>query len=593
MTLPGYALAQNDLLNIVIDVEGTLVKRIPGRQKSQYDPNLIITNGLTYHIQPNLKEVLEQAFELPGVKIYFVDSGPEIWGSSVNKVLKTIKLDIKGEEKALFDLMAGSQKFDDVIDLSQLKLNKSNTLFIGDDKDILTDAFKANKFLAQRWLWSIPAWNQEVKDLISSGNTKASKIPKDEDEYNAITNKWSGIHRLLEIVIEERISDREVPQILASIAGIADLNNEAHLDRTLEIPQSYQNKLKLINLKIDLEELKVDFHRNLLRIYDDFDSDDLDSDIRYIISLEMLGSDELEDILSLESDIEDSLKEYLSLTSKEVKNVHKKYTKLKQAIAKFLKKNSPYNEVKKRSPYNLWQPHEVNKKVGFTLRDKNCFDFNTKQYLKSDATGIVEERCRPDTLYSWGDQTKLNVIESQMGNNKWADSFRIIFTTRSPIATFGYGPIPIRIKLKKGLKWVKKRPSTSCTERPLAERQTTIYYSNGYLLEFFICSPKIIHSWSYSTREHYDEVIKAYEWDTNQRDSLNFETYGSGDSSIFGRHWDGHLFTPSVLEDSLKLWIDRINAGTSKIYFNEDIPKHERTFEKHFETDKPIYYNER
>lgn len=253
------------------------------------------------------------------------------------------------------------------------------------------------------------------------------------------------------------------------------------------------------------------------------------------------------------------------------------------------------------NPYRLYDPTDVLAKKDH-LNYLECYRATGNINLQAfDASGNLHESCKLDTLYSWGTEAKLNVLISQMGQvNPWK-TIQTIYTSRGPFSTFGYGPVAIRIKLKKNVVFKRTSSYTRCDHATSPEAQTTVYVRNGdQYRDWTICNTGVIHSWSFFNREHYDEIVKDY---LRHQELLQsgtsiagyIEQYSSYQQArtVFGGSIDGHSFGEEKLIQNLQLFIRKIENGSEKIYYNPDLPASEKNREAHFRTSYPTYFNER
>lgn len=243
----------------------------------------------------------------------------------------------------------------------------------------------------------------------------------------------------------------------------------------------------------------------------------------------------------------------------------------------------------KENPYKLWFPHLNRPEVGYSYEE--C-----KGHGTDFAIDVNNPKCLPDTLYSWGPDVKLKNLEQWMGNGKWVSEFRPLFTIPSPFSTFGYGPISIRIKLKRNLKWKVNDFGCSGTKE---EYKNTIYVRNKDYFDVVICSPEVIESWSVGYKEHYDEIIKDKNWiQKNDCSSDKCYIYQSAqfcsDSNMrcFNRNIDNYDFAERTFKSNLEVLLDFIESEKSKLYCNPSVKKEDCTIENHFQTNHPIYFNE-
>ena len=122
--------------------------------------------------------------------------------------------------------------------------------------------------------------------------------------------------------------------------------------------------------------------------------------------------------------------------------------------------------------------------------------------------------------------------------------------------------------------------------------------SDGIYADWTICSPEVIHSWSYGTKKHYDEIIKDFQRQTDRKlDWHSREIYAySQKNSIFtdfgGPTVDNHNFSLATFYEYLGNHLFHAANQNKKVFFNPDLPESEKQDAKHFQTDHPMYFNE-
>jgi hypothetical protein len=250
----------------------------------------------------------------------------------------------------------------------------------------------------------------------------------------------------------------------------------------------------------------------------------------------------------------------------------------------------------KDAPLRLYEPWNDQQDAHASYSRCLVNGFQTMK-LAANGNNLANE-CRADTLYSWGDQAKIDALKKLIGNlPKWRP-IKTLYTSRGPIATFAYGPIPIRIKLMPDVRFVKS-DYVRC-DFDAANHRNTIYFRNsGDYSDWTFCDPNVIHSWSHSTAEHYDEIVK----DVRLHDSLRkrgqrlagyIEIYDSRQSSnvFFNETIDGHLFALSTFLGYLAGLQTRIQKGMGEIFYNPTLSGKEMTRENHFKTAMPTHFNE-
>ncbi|MNL31638.1 hypothetical protein D3C87_1534360 [compost metagenome] len=109
-------------------------------------------------------------------------------------------------------------------------------------------------------------------------------------------------------------------------------------------------------------------------------------------------------------------------------------------------------------------------------------------------------------------------------------------------------------------------------------------------MDYIFCSSGPIESWSYGTREHYDEIVRDYNW-VQSHNYKQYELYYknmSGQDLFIGSNVDGHAFTANTLRANLAFHRQMADLKTGKIFFAPGVDKNPAS---HFSTSKPMYYN--
>jgi hypothetical protein len=239
---------------------------------------------------------------------------------------------------------------------------------------------------------------------------------------------------------------------------------------------------------------------------------------------------------------------------------------------------------------------------------KECGVAQYRYHLVKSTNGIIDDECAPDTLYSWGGIDKLAWFIKNLGNGKnWPEIFqRSLYTTQSPAATFGYGYFPIRIKIKPKTKYkfLYNVPVSTCEgleEQGLItkeERKSMVLARlaivGGYsFVDYIICNPNVIDSWSYGMQEHYNEIIRDYTWMITKH-YYNFETYLkiNGVDNFINAAIDTNIyqtdFTLQRLNYSLGLMRQMHNSELGKVNYPAGI---KGTVKSHFTPKTKIYFH--
>jgi len=240
-----------------------------------------------------------------------------------------------------------------------------------------------------------------------------------------------------------------------------------------------------------------------------------------------------------------------------------------------------------------------------------CWDdkFDNQPVGPDDVKGLPAP-CRPDTLYSWGGLHKLGDLEKEAGEGKpWSDRFSTnIFTHINPVATFGYGTHAFRFKLKSSTKFLLVSSSDDevannglCRKFLSAEAQKDTVLVRAWNLngltgvDYIMCSPKVLHSWSMDTRTHYDEVVASLSWNdkyaagNGSNDWIPY-VYSNGTAELFDTSLDSLDWSADTLLKDMQTMRRFAAAGKDKLVFAPGVAKNEAD---HFSTTHPIYWNHR
>jgi hypothetical protein len=169
---------------------------------------------------------------------------------------------------------------------------------------------------------------------------------------------------------------------------------------------------------------------------------------------------------------------------------------------------------------------------------KNCLDqFQAQPRGKFDKApkrtySLEDSECFPDTLYTWRTAQGVEDFRKVFQGLRRPYLPRAIYAHANPIATFAYGEENVRIKLKPEVRFavstgalIHGNPQNNIDEycdyvpayKKGRERTTVIvqYWDAGRGatgVDYVICSPEVIQSWSRGMPRHYDEMAAAYLW---------------------------------------------------------------------------------
>ena len=233
---------------------------------------------------------------------------------------------------------------------------------------------------------------------------------------------------------------------------------------------------------------------------------------------------------------------------------------------------------------------------------RNCIDmkFDNWETTKQDAAGKLDLNCQPDTLYLWLPADRVRAIEMTLGQGPWPSKVPTLFLSKSPAWTYGYGDTPVRVKLRAGVQFRESLVlDDKCSKYTKAEYENTVFYrKDGWFADWSICSPNVIHSWSYGTKAHHDEIIRdvrtARKLLMNGQDLRgNVELYsGLQGISPFNHNIDNDVtqFNWSYFVNDLLILNSSTRQGNGQIYFNPTLKNSEATPAVHFQSNEHMYF---
>jgi hypothetical protein len=163
----------------------------------------------------------------------------------------------------------------------------------------------------------------------------------------------------------------------------------------------------------------------------------------------------------------------------------------------------------------------------------NSYTFGTSIPFKgTPEKSIFISDCAPDTLYSWQKSSRMSLAhfsKTPLVNGKF------LYTWRTPLGTFGYGDIQIRIKLKEDVKfrWVKVGEQFC----PKDDQENTVYvhaYPFGAFIlnavDYILCSKGPVESWSAGTKGAYLESMNELNYISTSayEHPQPYDSYGIG-----------------------------------------------------------------
>ncbi len=235
-----------------------------------------------------------------------------------------------------------------------------------------------------------------------------------------------------------------------------------------------------------------------------------------------------------------------------------------------------------------------------------------RYHITKSKDGYIIPECTPDTLYSWGNWSKTAWFFNNLpANAEWKTFPRSLFTTPSAAATFGYGPIPLRFKVKPNVKFrliVNNTTAGNCNDYvktglvKKSEFDNTVFVrlelrNDGVsFADYIICSGAVLESWSFLRPEHYDEISLDYQVMTGQH-FYKWEGYSKqqGHDDFLNNTLDvqmGTDFTLQTYSDRVHFIRTAAALGLGKIFFQGQASENKpRKDADHFKTNHGNYFN--
>lgn len=230
-----------------------------------------------------------------------------------------------------------------------------------------------------------------------------------------------------------------------------------------------------------------------------------------------------------------------------------------------------------------------------------------------DRTKYVVDECKPDVLYSWGPQSKLNNIKKNLPTNKeWRGDPNSregvnsmgLFMALTPAQTFGYGDVLVRLKLKRETPvalWGYHVAGSTEDERIGVRARNGDSY-----VDYTLDKASYIESYSYGTPEIYDELVLDVQRFMSKKRAQAYPTGAAlsrvskaktwkeleerGIKNLTGHNIDNFDFSQKELEDRFRKLLAMIIEKKGAVHFQKGVCQ---SVKKHYETDKPTYFNPR
>lgn len=218
-----------------------------------------------------------------------------------------------------------------------------------------------------------------------------------------------------------------------------------------------------------------------------------------------------------------------------------------------------------------------------------------------DRAGNFYKKCAPDTLYSWQDEAKVvEWLKESTPSNILPISY--LYTWRTPIGTFAYGKVGVRIKLRRNTFFIRiDRPihyDPNCNQlaREFGPNAPNVYIKvHDYegaprsISEYLICSTAPVESWSVGQPLFLEEMEREIEWiQTHTHDKYDLYIPLQGPVPWKNTTIDAGWFADPWTEKTLLDRLEDTHTRTPEIRFRADAIQ---SLEDHFATNTPVYFN--
>lgn len=219
-----------------------------------------------------------------------------------------------------------------------------------------------------------------------------------------------------------------------------------------------------------------------------------------------------------------------------------------------------------------------------------------------DKAGKFIPDCAPDILYSW--QAKEKVLDlAKRSTPKDVLPVPHLYTWRTPLGTFGYGDVAIRIKLKADTQFALIGEfDRDCDRLPNPENTVYVAYLKGMFpekgstdaSEYLICSSNVIESWSYGTEDLLKEMQREATW-AEAHETYDFDRYSkskqieAGENCILrALNLDGKNNSLETLLRNFAEIIEMVKKSEGGVFYAAGV---EHSLDRHLQTRIPSYFN--
>jgi hypothetical protein len=269
------------------------------------------------------------------------------------------------------------------------------------------------------------------------------------------------------------------------------------------------------------------------------------------------------------------------------------------------------------SPNSQYFKELLKKGVEAPLDDFLKFWYPNEEVLKEDPQSVkcrrlesdyvygnldyLTEECKPEALYSWGPSIKLENMKKVLSDNKlWKGSPNPIkgkpttlFMARTPVSSFGYGDIAVRIKLKKGTPFPFEHHTFYNSGTSDYSNVDGVMMNRAWYKDYMLKNSTFIESWSFGTPQLYDEMVRDILRLKTKKSAEVYASNGKNDpkqglKNLFDQKVDRKDFSEKELKRKLLKHISMVLSGEGRVHFQKGSC---RNIQRHYKTDKPTYFN--
>lgn len=258
--------------------------------------------------------------------------------------------------------------------------------------------------------------------------------------------------------------------------------------------------------------------------------------------------------------------------------------------------NKKVEETKLSDYLELWYPSPENDNDPYFFSCQSKPWGNLDKALQLNSLKYLPQECKPDVLYSWGPPIKLESMKKAMEDGKhWKDQPNPIpgkkdtalFMALTPLSSFGYGEVMVRVKIKPETPFITKN---SHYFEDNGETPGVRVRINDDYQDFTMKEASFIESWSYGTPQIYDELVRDTKRALAGKRAQTYMTPWKPANALSDHMQspDGLETNEEILKGRFRKLIEMITKGEGKVHFQKDSCRNKNL---HYQTTRPTYFN--